>query len=137
MYEVTKEIHFCYGHRLRDYPKKCKHLHGHNGRVEITLAAPSLDYRGMVVDFEEIKDGVQSWIMTALDHKLLLRKDDPLIPVLRDMNETFLVMEDNPTAENIAKMIFDYTQTVGLPVIAVKLWETPTSFAVYRVPEAK
>lgn len=131
MYQVTKEINFCYGHRLRDYPKKCKHLHGHNGRVEITLEAESLDYRGMLVDFEDIKDGVQTWIMAELDHKLLLRKDDPLVPVLRDLNETFLVMDDNPTAENIARMIYEYTKSKGFPVISVKLWETPTSFAVY------
>lgn len=131
MYQVTKEINFCYGHRLRDYPKKCKHLHGHNGRVEITLEAESLDYRGMLVDFEDIKDGVQTWIMSELDHKLLLRKDDPLVPMLRDLNETFLVMDDNPTAENIARMIYEYTKSQGFPVISVKLWETPTSFAVY------
>ncbi|MCS6885294.1 MAG: 6-carboxytetrahydropterin synthase QueD [Acidobacteriota bacterium] len=131
MFQVTKEIDFCYGHRLRDYAKKCKHLHGHNGRVEITLQADSLDHRGMLVDFEDIKEGVKSWIMSELDHKLLLRKDDPLIPVLRDMNEVFLAMEDNPTAENIAKMIYEYTKSKGFPVVSVKLWETPTSFAVY------
>ncbi|MEW6733666.1 MAG: 6-carboxytetrahydropterin synthase QueD [Acidobacteriota bacterium] len=132
MYEVAKEINFCYGHRLRDYPKKCKQLHGHNGRVEIVLAADSLDARGMVVDFEDIKEVVQRWIMSELDHKLLLRKDDPLIPALRDLNEPFLIMEENPTAENIAKMIFDYTRACGFAVIAVRLWETPTSMAVYR-----
>lgn len=131
MYQVTKEINFCYGHRLRDYPKKCKHLHGHNGRVEITLEAANLDHRGMLVDFEDIKDGVQTWIMSELDHKLLLRKDDPLVPMLSDMNETFLVMDDNPTAENIARMIYEYTKSKGFPVISVKLWETPTSFAIY------
>ena len=131
MYEVTKEIHFCYGHRLRDYPKKCKHLHGHNGRVEISLASATLDHRGMVIDFEDIKDVVQRWIMSELDHKLLLRKDDPLIPVLSDLNEAFLSVDENPTAENIAKMIFDYTKSQGFPVVAVRLWETPTSVAVY------
>lgn len=134
MYEVTKEINFCYGHRLRDYAKKCKHLHGHNGRVEITLASSTLDHRGMVVDFDDIKEAVQSWIMSELDHKLLLRQDDPLIPVLRDMNETFYVMNDNPTAENIARLIFDFTRSQGFNVVSVKLWETPTSFAVYKNP---
>lgn len=132
MFEVTKEIGFCYGHRLRDYAKKCKHLHGHNGRVEITLAAEKLDYRGMVIDFEDIKNVVQSWIMSELDHKLLLRHDDPLIPVLRDNNELFYEMADNPTAENIAKLIYDYARAQNLPVVSVRLWETPTSVAVYR-----
>jgi 6-pyruvoyltetrahydropterin/6-carboxytetrahydropterin synthase len=137
MFQVTKEIHFCYGHRLRDYPKKCKHLHGHNGRVEITLEAKKLDYRGMVIDFDDIKNVLQEWIMNELDHKLLLRQDDPLIPVLQANNELFYVMTDNPTAENIAKLIYEYAVSQNFVVVAVKLWETPTSFAVYTGPEAE
>jgi 6-pyruvoyltetrahydropterin/6-carboxytetrahydropterin synthase len=69
--------------------------------------------------------------MTKLDYKLLLRADDPLIPVLRDANEVFYVMADNPTAENIAKLIFDYACSQNLPVISVKLWETESSIAMY------
>ena len=55
MFQVTREIDFCYGHRLLNYEGKCKHLHGHNGRVVITLEASELDERGMVIDFSEIK----------------------------------------------------------------------------------
>ena len=39
VYRVTKEIHFCYGHRLLDYAGKCRHLHGHNGKAVVTLEA--------------------------------------------------------------------------------------------------
>lgn len=131
MFQVTKEISFSYGHRLRDYEKKCKDLHGHNGRVEITLATDKLDYRGMVVDFVDIKNIVQNWIMSELDHKLLLREDDPLVPILTQCNEVFYTMKENPTAENIAKLIFDYARLQNLPVVSVKLWETETSVAVY------
>lgn len=136
MFQVTKEIHFSYGHRLRDYEKKCKHLHGHNGIVEITLAADKLDYRGMVIDFVDIKDIVQNWIMSELDHKLLLRADDPLVPILRDANEVFYTMVENPTAENIAKLIFDYAYAQNLPVVSVKLWETESSVAIYSQSNA-
>lgn len=131
MFQVTKEISFSYGHRLRDYAKKCKDLHGHNGRVEITLATDKLDYRGMVVDFVDIKNIVQNWVMSELDHKLLLREDDPLVPILTACNEVFYTMKENPTAENIAKLIFDYARSQNLPVVSVKLWETDTSIAVY------
>ena len=131
MFQVTKEISFSYGNRLRDYEKKCKDLHCHNGRVEITLATDKLDYRGMVVDFVDIKNIVQNWIMSELDHKLLLREDDPLVPILTECNEVFYTMKENPTAENIAKLIFDYARLQNLPVISVKLWETETSVAVY------
>ena len=55
MYSVTRIIHFCYGHRLREYDGKCRYLHGHNGKVEIELSSDRLDPRGMVKDFEEIK----------------------------------------------------------------------------------
>src|SRR5438067_2031165 len=55
MHEVTKEIRFCYGHRLLRYEGKCRHLHGHNGRAVITLAAAKLDSLGMVLDFSQIK----------------------------------------------------------------------------------
>ena len=55
MYRVTREISFCYGHRLLEYSGKCRHLHGHNGRAIITLAAPALDPLGMVLDFDGIR----------------------------------------------------------------------------------
>ena len=77
MYRVTREFHFCYGHRLLNYDGKCRHLHGHNGRAVIALEAPQLDRLGMVVDFSHIKRVVSAWIDEALDHKMLLHKDDP------------------------------------------------------------
>ena len=43
MFRVTKEIHFCYGHRLMNYDGKCRYFHGHNGKVEVELSAESLD----------------------------------------------------------------------------------------------
>ena len=83
MYRVTREIAFCYGHRLLNYDGKCRHLHGHNGRAVITVESPKLDRRGMVVDFVEIKRHVQRWIDENLDHNMLLCRDDPLLPILR------------------------------------------------------
>ena len=132
MYEVTRVIKFCYGHRLLKYAGKCRHLHGHNGRAEITLASEALDARGMVRDFEEIKQTLQAWIDQTLDHAMLLCKDDPLVEVLRARNERCVVMEANPTAEAIAKLMFDYAVSSGLPVAQVTLWETDQSFATYR-----
>ena len=81
MFRVTREIEFCYGHRLLNYEGKCRHLHGHNGRAVITLEGPELDRSGMLVDFAEIKRKVQHWIDENLDHNMLLCRDDPLLPV--------------------------------------------------------
>ena len=77
MFRVTREIEFCYGHRLLNYDGKCRHLHGHNGRAVITLQGAELDSRGMLVDFGEIKQKVQQWIDENLDHNMLLCRDDP------------------------------------------------------------
>ena len=56
MYEITRNLSFCYGHRLLDHPGKCAHLHGHNGLVQVTLTSPQLDSQGMVVDFQVLRE---------------------------------------------------------------------------------
>ncbi len=131
-FQVTVQIHFCYGHRLLDYDGACAHPHGHNGLVEIELESDALDSRGMVVDFGDVKADVKRWIDERLDHQMLLRKDDPLVAWLEEHGEPRYLMDDNPTAENIAREIFRHADEKGLPVSAVRLWETPTSFATYR-----
>ena len=132
MFRVTREIEFCYGHRLLDYDGKCRHLHGHNGLAVISLEAPELDGRGMLVDFGDIKRLVRRWIDETIDHTMLLRHDDPILPILLDRGERVLAMDVNPTAENIARMIYDRAVQTGLPVVEVILWETPHCHAAYR-----
>jgi len=131
MFRVTRELHFCYGHRLLNYDGKCRHLHGHNGRAVITLEAASLDALGMVVDFTRLKRTIGAWIDDTLDHKMLLHKDDPALPFLRQQAEPVYVMDANPTAENIARLIFDVGVKLGLPVVEVCLWETESCCATY------
>jgi 6-pyruvoyltetrahydropterin/6-carboxytetrahydropterin synthase len=131
MYSVTKTISFCYGHRLLNYDGKCKHLHGHNGLAEITLSSKKLDGRGMVVDFSDVKKVVKVFLDDQLDHNMILCDKDPMVPVLKERGERFFLMKENPTAENIAKLIYDFAQSKSLPVEKVRLWETATSFAEY------
>ena len=131
MFHVTREITFCYGHRLLNYDGKCRHLHGHNGRAVLTLEAPQLDALGMVMDFSHIKRIISTWIDATLDHRMILHRDDPALPFLRQQGEPVYVMDVNPTAENIAKLIYDHAQEQGLPVVEVRLWETDTSCATY------
>jgi len=132
MYTVTKEIYFCYGHRLMNYDGACRYLHGHNGKVEVELTREKLDSRGMVVDFSEIRSVIKDWIDKTLDHTMLLRKDDPLIPILKEKKERFYTLNENPTAESIARLIYEYARSKGFPVTRVTLWETESSFATYR-----
>ncbi len=132
MFRVTQEIDFCYGHRLLNYAGKCRHLHGHNGRVLITLEAPELDSRGMLVDFSDIKQSIRTWVDNELDHRMILNEADPMVPILREHLEPLFLIPQNPTAENIARLIFEETKSRGFPVVEVCIWETPKSFASYR-----
>jgi len=133
MYLVTKRIDFCYGHRLLDYDGVCKHPHGHNAAVEIDIRTDRLDNRDMVADFSDIKRLVKGWIDRELDHKMILRQDDPLVKPLQALGEPVYLLESNPTVERIAKLIFDQARALGLDVTGVRVWETPTSFAAYSV----
>src|SRR5688572_5508454 len=131
MYSVSKRIDFCYGHRLLDYQGVCRHPHGHNATVEVELRSDVLDGRDMVADFNDIKRVVKTWVDRELDHKMILRHDDPLVTVLRQMGEPVYTLDSNPTAERIAQLIFDVAREQSLPVARVTVWETPNSWATY------
>jgi 6-pyruvoyltetrahydropterin/6-carboxytetrahydropterin synthase len=131
MHSVTKQIDFCYGHRLLDYGGICKHPHGHNAIAEIEVQTGSLDERNMVCDFSDVKRIAKGWIDTYLDHKMILRHDDPLVGPLQQLGEPVYVLDSNPTVERIARLIFEKVREEGLPVIRVKVWETPSSFTTY------
>ena len=132
MFRVVREIEFCYGHRLLNYDGKCKYLHGHNGKAVIVLEGENLDDRGMLVDFSDIKKQVSSWIDANLDHRMILNKSDPVVKYLQQQGEPIYLIEANPTAENIAKLIYDFAKSQHLPVAEVSLWETFESYATYR-----
>jgi len=131
-HKVTKSIEFCYGHRLLEYDGKCKYLHGHNGLIEVDIEADSLDSLGMVMDFTSVRDIVKGWVDENLDHKLLLRRDDPVAPILEKLGEPIYLLDDNPTAESIAKHIYLQARNQGLNMAEIRLWESPSSYATYR-----
>src|SRR5690606_30592821 len=122
---------FCYGHRLLDYDGICRHPHGHNAVAEVEVRTDGLDRRGMVVDFADLKRIVKGWIDREIDHRMILRHDDPLVAPLRALGEPMYLLESNPTVERLARLIFEVAAEGGLPVTRVTLWETPTSSATY------
>ena len=132
LHRVTKTIEFCYGHRLLDYEGKCRHLHGHNGLLEVDVDAEDLDELGMVVDFGDVRDLVKGWVDLNIDHRMVLWSRDPLAAVLIEMGEPVYVLDENPTAENLARHIFRRVSERGLKLSEVRLWETPSSCATYR-----
>ena len=160
MFKVAKMIYFNYGHRLlggHDKPHspskdlkvngasagnlqleeesgqhKCSHLHGHSARVEIEMARAKLNPKGMVVDFFDIKRTIGEWIDRNLDHKMILWSKDPLAKILKKAGEPVVLVEENPTAEMLAKWIFREARRMKLPVSKVTLWENQDSCAVYE-----
>lgn len=131
MFRVTKELAFCFGHRLMHYNGKCRQLHGHNARAVVTLQSEGLDELGMVSDFSALRRHIGDWVDRTLDHRLVLHKDDPLVPILQQAGDPVVTLDEHPTTENIAKFIFDFVEQEGYPVVEVTLWETPTSYATY------
>jgi 6-pyruvoyltetrahydropterin/6-carboxytetrahydropterin synthase len=131
MYAVIKRIEFCYGHRLMGHDGVCRHPHGHNAVAEVEIRAGGLDARNMVVDFADVKKVVKDWIDREIDHRMILRHDDPLVAPLAALGEPMYLLESNPTAERIARLIYDVAAGAGLPVSRVTVWETPSSFASY------
>ncbi|HRK61816.1 MAG TPA: 6-carboxytetrahydropterin synthase [Candidatus Omnitrophota bacterium] len=131
MYTVIREIHFSYGHRLVGHQGKCRHVHGHNGRVQIEVASDKLDALGMVIDFSEISRTIGKWIDENFDHVLILWEKDPLVPVLTERGEKILIVAENPTAEYLARRIFEEARKMKLPVARVVVWETNDSCASF------
>jgi 6-pyruvoyltetrahydropterin/6-carboxytetrahydropterin synthase len=132
MFEVTQEIPFCYGHRLLLHAGKCARLHGHNGVARLTLRAGALDSGGMVVDFDQVAARVGGFIEQTLDHRMLLHQSDPAAAALLAIDEKLVTLPFHPTAENLAKLIYDHAKAEGFPVASVQLVEQPGSVATYR-----
>jgi 6-pyruvoyltetrahydropterin/6-carboxytetrahydropterin synthase len=121
MFELTIQAEFEAAHNLCNYPGKCHRLHGHNWRVEVTVRGTELDELGMIIDFTVLKAEVKT-IIDRLDHYYL--------------NELAVFKEINPTAEHIAKYIYDELvaplTVKKVQIYQVKVWESPRSAVAYR-----
>lgn len=109
---IAKQFSFDAAHVLPDHPGKCSRLHGHTYKLEIMLEG-EIQENGMVFDFFELKQIVNEKILERLDHQFL---NDIIMP---------------STVEKITVWIWDELKP-HLPLFQITLWETPTSFAVYR-----
>lgn len=121
MYELTVSVDFEAAHRIEKYPGKCNRLHGHNWSVEVNVVGTVLNDLGMLIDFRELKQEVNAVIM-QLDHIYL--------------NEMPAFQEQNPTAENIARYIYEELEkravfTKDIKLQSIKVWESPRSAVTY------
>jgi len=138
--EITRSFEFDSGHRVLGHGSKCRFLHGHRYRAEVSVVSDGLDELGMVMDFGKVKELVGNWIDENLDHNMILHEDDYLAhsPHSQLVGRQPYIMPtgENPTAENIAKLIYDRTSPLirdhGLVMSRVRVWETPNCWADYE-----
>jgi len=119
-YEITVLSHFSAAHRLRYLHGQCEGLHGHNWKIEITVASTRLGKEGVVIDFKILKEKVKK-VLKPLDHAYL--------------NDLSYFLRREPSSENIAKYVFD--QLKGelkhhhVALKRVSAWESETACASY------
>jgi 6-pyruvoyltetrahydropterin/6-carboxytetrahydropterin synthase len=117
MYELTVEAQFDSAHCLRGYEGPCENLHGHTYRVMIAYQGSELDHLGTLVDFKRLKKELGE-VVASLDHQYL--------------NDLPQFREQNPTAENLARFVFEeMRKRLGGGIKRSTVWETPTSAASY------
>ncbi len=144
---ICKSFEIENGHQLSKHPDKCRFPHGHSRKVEIVLAADTLDQNDMVCDFKVVKEVIADYLDT-LDHALCLNTDDPAFAELRARyGERVIPFEKtDPTTEVIARNIFTvcqqrlaayaaapgpYPLRPAVQLRSVRLWETSSSWAEY------
>lgn len=121
MYELVVQRSFAGAHSLRDYDGECENLHGHNWKVEVTLKCEKLNQQGMAIDFKVIKKMLEE-TLSRFDHSYL--------------NELDEFCHENPTTENVSKIVYNKFSKKLPPEISiakVKTWESENCAAAYYV----
>ena len=119
MYELRVQSEFAAAHFLREYEGKCENLHGHNWRIDVYVRGRKLDNAGMLIDFKHVK-AIVSEVLERYDHKYL--------------NELEEFRTDNPTTENISRILFKAIGSrlpEGVTVSRVTCWESERCGASY------
>jgi 6-pyruvoyltetrahydropterin/6-carboxytetrahydropterin synthase len=129
MYQDRIEIIFDAGHRLLKYKGKCEVPHGHTFKTEIMIRSDALDQLGFVVDFVELRNKIGKWIDEKWDHAFLVNAQDH---ELLTEKKVFVFDEGNPTAEVLAKHLYEYVHEIyGSLISKVRIWESPNQYAEY------
>ena len=145
--KIVKIIQWDMGHRVMNHRSVCKGLHGHRYKAEICVegdivSESGASEEGMVVDFADIKKIANSFIQERLDHAFMVwEKDTELLDFFqKSEGHKPVIVSFTSTAENVAAYIFNELDGqfndafgTGLRLHSVKLWETPTSCAIYGV----
>jgi len=121
LYEIEVRAAFEAAHFIDGYAGKCARLHGHNWEVVAVVRGEKLDALGMLIDFKILKAELKK-VLDEFDHRFL--------------NELKPFAEENPTAENLARKIFERLASSeifndSIKLHAVSVHESPNSSVTY------
>ena len=147
--KIVKIIQWDMGHRVMNHRSVCKGLHGHRYKAEICVegsivSESGVSEEGMVVDFADIKRIAHSYIQEKLDHAFMVwDKDTELLDFFKNSKgHKPVIVPFTSTAENVAAYIFNELDGqfkdafgTGLRLYSIKLWETPTSCAIFGLED--
>ena len=137
---ITKQFNFETGHALYGYDGKCKNVHGHSYKLSVTvIGTPISDTNnvkyGMVIDFKDLKDIVESEIVDVFDHATVFNKNTPHVELAHELEtrgHSVILVDYQPTSE---MMIIDFAKKIkdrlpkSIELHSLKLRETGTSHA--------
>jgi len=136
---VTKEFNFEIAHALWNYDGPCANIHGHSYRMFVTVIGEPIDdeknpKNGMVIDFGDLKNIVNTEIVHPLDHAVILSREaaENISYLDNQMFNNQYITPYQPTCENLVE---DFAQKIikklppQLKLHSIKLHETGTSFA--------
>jgi len=133
--KLKTKFDFDAAHRLVGYEGKCLNLHGHRWVVELEIEGEKLDEVGILWDFTNVKK-----IKEKFDHKTILKdckENGELVSAIintmigtRNYKNSVYLMEENPTAENLAKLILKICKNSSPNLkFKIKVYESPKSYA--------
>jgi 6-pyruvoyltetrahydropterin/6-carboxytetrahydropterin synthase len=142
---ITKEIEIDLSHRVPNHKSKCHALHGHRYKIEVgvddkLITTEGASDEGMVIDFSDLKQIMMDEIDATYDHNAIFYDRDPARELFEQVSvsqrKQIIFVPFIPTAENLAKMWYDIIKPKlverGIAIKHVKIWETPTSTAIYE-----
>lgn len=142
---ITKTIEIDMGHRVPNHKSKCRNLHGHRYKIEVGVDDKVIDEEGvsnegMVIDYGDLKNIMIDELERKYDHGFMMFSGDSLYKWFLDIKDAqdlkIIFVSFVPTAENLAKFWYQSFQfllkEVGIKIKYVKVWETPTSTALYE-----
>lgn len=144
MHTIEKTIRIDMGHTVTNHNSKCQNIHGHSYQIEVSVEGELIKEKGasdegMIIDFSDLKKAMMEKIDSRYDHGFVIWSEDkraPFFAELKKEGQKVILVDFIPTAENLAKHWFDILdlelKKKKIKLQHVKVWETPTSTAIYE-----